>query len=181
MRLHWPPGLSRTHIPCRLARPATATPRRPSARPQAVAQPSGSATAAHPSAEGAAPSPAHARLERLREEREAARVQLEAADQALRAELSTGASSGAADINFGFIRQFSGEPFDMDRPGGVPGGLMEMGVENFLREGRELLAAMGFTVPTLLRGPQGASPPRSTFLRMHRFLGMKVHPPWGLN
>lgn len=67
--------------------------------------------------------------------------------------------------NFGFIRQHSGDPYNSAAAGqagegawGVPGGLIEMGAENFLREGREMLAAMGVRVPALRRGEVGAAP-----------------------
>jgi hypothetical protein len=158
--------------------PRPALPARPAAAVPPPARAAPAPRRAAPRAQAAQPSAQPAtrdRLAELRREREQARAQLAAAEAALAAELAAAAAGGdgaaphtstgeldgvsSTDINFGYIRQFSGEPFDQARPGGIPGGLLEMGGENLVREGRELLAAAGARVPPLLRGPVGVPPP----------------------
>ena len=120
------------------------------------------------------------RLDALRQERSRLLAQLSEVDRSLRSEVledtrySPASSEWMPDINFGFIRQFSGEPFDLDRPAGVPGGILEMGAENFLREGREMLAQMGFSMPTLLRGGVGIAPPALTPTVLERQVALQA-------
>lgn len=46
---------------------------------------------------------------------------------------------------------------------GVPGGLLEMGMENFIREGRAILETIGFkNLPRLRRSDAGAPAPALT-------------------
>lgn len=158
MQLHAPltARLSRLTKPkAAVGRHATAR-RLPVVKPKAVAEPVASA---EPSPNGTN------RLEALQKEVERAATRLAAAEAALKAErealLQPEHHRKQELDNFGFIRQFSGEPYEQEIYG-VPGSLVEMGIENFLREARELLAAMGFTVPLLRRGEIGIAPPDIT-------------------
>lgn len=108
------------------------------------------------------------RVEQLRAERDAAKAAFIKAEAVLRKELEARSALARREAgapqemdNFGYIRLWSGEPYD-NQVMGVPGSLQEMGFENFLREGRELLAAIGFKVPLVLRGEVGARPPERT-------------------
>ncbi|GAX73707.1 hypothetical protein CEUSTIGMA_g1160.t1 [Chlamydomonas eustigma] len=93
-----------------------------------------------------------------RDLREALAV-LESEESSSHKERHSGTQNEVLD-NFGYIRQFSGEPYDYNKAMGVPGGLLEMGSENFIREGRELLAALGLkNLPQLLRSSVGSAAP----------------------
>lgn len=110
------------------------------------------------------------RVDELRAERERVAAQLASISSALKAELARERSilaplqSESELDNFGYIRQFSGEPYDSTKAMGVPGGMAEMGIENFLREGRSLLDSVGVGkfLPQVLASEVGVAPPKDT-------------------
>jgi hypothetical protein len=60
------------------------------------------------------------------------------------------------------VRPIRESPSPLSHAAQVPGGVVEMGAENFLREGRELLATLGLGrwLPPALKGSVGVKAPR---------------------
>ena len=114
------------------------------------------------------------RISELKIERDNAYKRLRELDKELkRASPSSQQLTTSEDLSsLGYIRQFSGEAYDESKAMGVPGGALEMGSENFIREGRALLASLGLEsyLPRLLRGPVGASVEESPDVKSHEEL-----------
>lgn len=124
------------------------------------------------------PSPSSTRISELKGEREEAFHRLRDLDRAIRRESSGMQQEGRTNDDLsplGYIRQFSGEAYDQSKAMGVPGGVLEMGAENFIREGRALLASLGIQqLPKLLRGPVGAPLEDSEAVKAHEELISKL-------